>query len=112
MIVWGAIVICHRDVLVCYVLIGVVNLIHCLVWIIRGWPESLPKDLEHMYNKLFKPLQVTRAEFKDLTCFANIKELSEGETFAVEGSTKIGDMLSVLLKGRYVLVFIPKYKHI
>lgn len=57
------------------------------------------------YNTIFKPIKVTRLEFKKLCRIGKILELQTGECYSLEGVTST-DKLALLLEGKYDLYFL------
>ena len=61
---------------------------------------KLNPELEDIYVNLFKPLQVTRFQFRELYGQGHVKDIPMGSSYAIENENLIGQKLSVLVSGR------------
>ena len=100
LVIWGASVDCHVDVLTWYLAFLIVNVSHLGFIIFSLYPVSLHPDLEDLYSRSFKPLKVTRGQFKELSGHGKLSDLHIGASYAVESATLAGQKVSILLSGR------------
>lgn len=73
--------------------------------LIQRFLNQIPRHLLDLYTSTFQPLGVTPRDFLDLTKFGTILNLYSNETYAVEGSTKLGEKISILLSGKLRVTF-------
>ncbi|XP_013396235.1 blood vessel epicardial substance isoform X2 [Lingula anatina] len=59
------------------------------------------RDLDLLYQKLFKPYHVPRAAFRELTSFGELRTYQDGETYAEETASVCGQYLSIVVSGRF-----------
>ena len=101
LVAWGGVVLCHVDVIVWYLVFLAVNIFHLVYAVSDGWPTRMPADVEDVYAKLFRPLRVDRQTFRDLAVgHGHVTELPVAGRYAVEGTSRTGETLSILLVGR------------
>ncbi|XP_002734868.1 popeye domain-containing protein 3-like [Saccoglossus kowalevskii] len=99
--VWTFVVKCAPDALgwnFAFMIINAIQVVHILY---RLRPVKFSKELEDLFVRLFKPLQVPRRVFKSLVHMQNVEvvDLPTGHRYATEGDTTC-DRLSILLNGR------------
>ena len=99
-VIWSGSITCHPDALTWYLLFFVLNIVYFLYSAYRSYPASFSPELEELFANVFRPLKVTRHQFRELTFHAQIKDLPNGATYALEGATHIGEKMSILLTGR------------
>lgn len=100
---WGFSVICSLDAFLWNVNFVVINFIHVCILLYRLRPVKFSKEVEEVYVALFKPLKVTRHQFKKvLDCMKMIRQLKYQEVYAQEKVTKV-DSLSLVLSGKLVV---------
>lgn len=99
-LIWGAVFVCLSDMVIWNAIFLFVNSTHLVYIGYKIMPERFPKALEDVYSHTFKPLKVTRKQFKDITEFGDMQLLGKGATYAKQDQTKTGQRLSILLKGR------------
>lgn len=75
---------------------------------LRFLPPALSLELTDLYLKLFKPLKVNKKHFQELTREARVVRLEPGEAYALEEVTPADERLSILLKGKYVILEVYK----
>ncbi|KAK3600504.1 hypothetical protein CHS0354_007884 [Potamilus streckersoni] len=110
-IIWAGFFICMMDILIWNFVFFILNSAHVIYLGYRMFPVRFSKTLEEVYAKMFKPLKVNRKQFRDLSQFANILLLAKGSVYAKEGNSKIGQKLSVLIKGRLKVTYEGLYLH-
>lgn len=99
-IVWGALFVCMPDIVIWNAVFLFVNSIHLVYIGYKVVPEKFSKTLEDVYSHSFKPLKVTRKQFKDIADFGSMQLIGKGSAYAKQDHTKTGQRLSILLKGR------------
>lgn len=68
---------------------------------------KIDRELRSVYKRMFEPLHVPEALFQRLTGqFCTIQTLKKGQAYAAEDKTSVDERLSILLKGKYVLLFL------
>ncbi|XP_054731317.1 blood vessel epicardial substance isoform X3 [Anastrepha obliqua] len=103
MAMYGYLVECKPDVVLWSGLFFVVNFIYLIIVLCRLRPVRFDKEIEGVYASLFKPLRVTRHQFKKiLNCMKLIRPLKYQEVYAQEKVTKV-DSLSLVLSGKLVV---------
>ena len=100
LVIWSAVFICMPDVLAWNLVFMLVNMLHLAYLGFQIIPQRFSKTCEDVYAKTFKPLKVSRRQFRDIAEFGNILVLAKGAVYAKEGSSRCGQKLSMLLKGR------------
>lgn len=66
---------------------------------------KIDRELRSVYKRMFEPLHVQEALFQRLTGqFCTIQTLKKGQVYAAEDKTSVDERLSILLKGKYVLL--------
>uniref|UniRef100_A0A0A9W0V2 Blood vessel epicardial substance n=1 Tax=Lygus hesperus TaxID=30085 RepID=A0A0A9W0V2_LYGHE len=100
---WGATVLCSMDALLWNANFVIINLVHIIVLLYRLRPVKFTKEVEEVYEAVFRPLKVTRPQFqKVLRCMKMIRQLKYHEVYAQEKVTKV-DSLSLVLSGKLVV---------
>uniref|UniRef100_T1KNJ8 POPDC1-3 domain-containing protein n=1 Tax=Tetranychus urticae TaxID=32264 RepID=T1KNJ8_TETUR len=94
-----------RSLLTWYGLFLVINGSQLINMLIQRFLNQIPRHLLDLYTSTFQPLGVTPRDFLDLTKFGTILNLYSNETYAVEGSTKLGEKISILLSGKLRVTF-------
>lgn len=103
MAMYGWLIECTPDVVLWAGLFLGVNLIYLIVLLCRLRPVRFEKEIEAVYESLFKPLRVSRHQFrKILNCMKLIRALKYQEVYAQEKVTKV-DSLSLVLSGKLVV---------
>lgn len=103
MAMWGWLVECTPDIVLWSILFLVVNFIYLIVLLCRLRPVRFDKEIEAVYEALFKPLRVSRHQFKKvLNCMKLVRSLKYQEVYAQEKVTKV-DSLSLVLAGKLVV---------
>ena len=100
LVIWSAVFICMPDVLAWNIVFLSVNMFHLAYLGYQIIPQRFSKTCEDAYAKIFKPLKVSRKQFRDIAEFGNILVLAKGAVYAKEGQSRCGQKLSMLLKGR------------
>ncbi|EFX82708.1 hypothetical protein DAPPUDRAFT_302399 [Daphnia pulex] len=102
--IWGWIIICAFDTFLWNALFFVINAVHAVVLIISLRPVALDEQVEQVYRNLFKPLKVSKQQFKKVAkCVMSIRPIKRGEYFAVEQETAV-ETLSLLLSGIMLVI--------
>lgn len=101
-IFWSGLVVCMLDVLGWNIAFFIINLIHIIYLAYSTYPVKFHRELEDLYVKVFKPLKMTRFEFKALTKVGKRCNLAKGNIYAIEAVTNTNEKFSILLKGRWV----------
>ena len=99
-VIWSVLFMCMTDVLSWNAVFLLANITHLFHLGYRVMPDRFTKTLDEVYNHSFKPLRITRKQFKHLVEFGNMVLLPKGALYAKRGRHKIGQKLSILLKGR------------
>ncbi|KAG8178965.1 hypothetical protein JTE90_013121 [Oedothorax gibbosus] len=100
---WGWLVLCALDTLLWNAAFTLINLFHvgALLYMLR--PVRFPAELEEVYRDLFRPLRVTRHQFRTaLRYMREVRHLKPREPYCVENVTKV-DRLSLVIAGRLVV---------
>ena len=100
LVIWSAVFICMPDVFAWNLVFLFVNMFHLAYLGYQIIPQRFSKTCEDVYAKTFKPLKVSRRQFRDIAQFGNILVLAKGAVYAKEGNSRCGQKLSMLLKGR------------
>lgn len=112
LIIWGWQVECTVDVVVWASLFLAVNAIYVGALLCKLRPVKFEKEIEAVYIALFKPLRVSRHQFKKvLNCMKLVRSLKYQEIYAQEKVTKV-DSLSLVLSGKLVVSQNQKALHI
>ncbi|XP_055645152.1 blood vessel epicardial substance isoform X2 [Toxorhynchites rutilus septentrionalis] len=112
MIVWGWQVECTLDAVIWASLFLVFNAIYVGALLCKLRPVRFEKEIEAVYVALFKPLRVSRHQFKKvLNCMKLVRSLKYQEIYAQEKVTKV-DSLSLVLSGKLVVSQNQKALHI
>lgn len=101
---WASTDVCAVDALLWYGSLALINGVHALRLCKKLMPPALSVELMELYLRMFKPLKVSQKHFRELTREAAIVELSPGERYAVEEVTACDQRLSILLRGRLVVL--------
>ncbi|XP_014251019.1 blood vessel epicardial substance isoform X2 [Cimex lectularius] len=100
---WGATVRCSLDALLWNANFVLINFVHILILLYRLRPVNFTKEVDEVYEAVFRPLKVTRPQFKKvLSCMKMIRQLKYQEVYAQEKVTKV-DSLSLVLSGKLVV---------
>ncbi|XP_039289508.1 popeye domain-containing protein 3 isoform X2 [Nilaparvata lugens] len=100
---WGWTVLCSFDAFLWNANFVAINFIHVCVLLYRLRPIKFTREVEEVYQALFRPLKVTRHQFKKvLDCMKMIRQLKYQEVYAQEKVTKV-DSLSLVLSGKLVV---------
>ncbi|OWF52518.1 blood vessel epicardial substance-A-like [Mizuhopecten yessoensis] len=109
--IWAGIFVCMPDVLSWNCLFFVVNTGHLSLLLYRMFPTRFRSELDELYSKVFKPLKVTRQQFKDISDQGELYVLTRGTYYAKEGCTEGGRKLSILVKGRLKVMYQQLFLH-
>ncbi|CAH1799985.1 unnamed protein product [Owenia fusiformis] len=100
LLIWASIVVCYTDLWSWNLVYLIANLLHFIIVGIMLYPAGFPKELEHIYAKLFKPFKVSRTDFKEFAARGSLLELDSGYIYAMEQVTAGQDKLSILISGK------------
>lgn len=98
-LIWGAVFVCKSDTVIWNGAFLTINSVHLVYLGYKVVPERFSKTLEEVYSHTFKPLKVSRKQFKNLTDFGDMQLLGKGAIYAKQDQSKTGQRLSILLKG-------------
>ncbi|KAL4233329.1 hypothetical protein ACF0H5_008011 [Mactra antiquata] len=110
-IIWSAAFVCMPDVVIWNSVFIVINSGYIIYIGYMEVPVRFSKTLEDVYLHSFKPLKVTRKQFKELADFGTMQLLGKGVVYARQDQSKTGQKLSLLLKGRLKVSFDESYLH-
>ncbi|XP_023231472.1 blood vessel epicardial substance-like [Centruroides sculpturatus] len=97
---WGWIILCALDTFVWNFMFTIINLIHIAIILYMLRPIHFSRDIELVYRLLFKPLRVSRHQFKKvLDCMKEILVLKPQDPYCIEKVTRV-ERLSLVLTGR------------
>ncbi|KAL9881632.1 popeye domain-containing protein 3 isoform X3 [Glossina fuscipes] len=100
---YGYMIDCAQDFVLWSGLFFGVNFIYFIVILCQLRPVRFDREIEAVYASLFKPLRVSRHQFKKvLNCMKVIRALKYQEVYAQEKVTKV-DSLSLVLSGKLVV---------
>ncbi|XP_018909159.1 popeye domain-containing protein 1 isoform X2 [Bemisia tabaci] len=100
---WGWAILCSFDAFIWNANFVAINFIHVCVLLYHLRPIKFSKEIEEVYQALFRPLKVSRHQFKKvLDCMKMIRQLKYQEVYAQEKVTKV-DSLSLVLSGKLVV---------
>lgn len=100
LVMWGWLVECSSDAVLWSGIFLAVNAVYVVVLLCRLRPVRFDKELESVYGALFRPLRVSRLQFrKVLGCMRVVRALKYQEVYAQEKVTKV-DSLSLVLSGK------------
>lgn len=102
---WSGLIVCMPDVLGWAAAFFLVNLLYLCYIGYKILPSRSNKHLDELYQNLFEPLQVNKMEYHCLVKQGFIHELDRCDQYATEGVTRCGQRTSILVKGRYAIVF-------
>ncbi|XP_076445820.1 popeye domain-containing protein 1-like [Babylonia areolata] len=103
-LLWAGLFVCMADVL-CWSLALLLLSGGHLAWVLyRHLASSLHHPQAGLYSKVFRPVKVTEAEFRDLCEQGALHHVSKGALYAIEGATPCA-YLSILVKGRLKVTF-------
>ncbi|XP_055527822.1 blood vessel epicardial substance isoform X2 [Wyeomyia smithii] len=112
LIIWGWQVECTVDAVIWASLFLIINAIYVGALLCKLRPVKFEKEIEAVYVALFKPLRVSRHQFKKvLNCMKLVRSLKYQEIYAQEKVTKV-DSLSLVLSGKLVVSQNQKALHI
>ena len=100
MALWGYHIVCQQDVFGWYLACAFINGLYTLVSLYSLYPAQFDCKLETLYEKTFRPIEMSRAEYKLLTAAGSVQTLTEGAEYCTEGATLTADAVSILLTGR------------
>ncbi|CAG9787934.1 unnamed protein product [Diatraea saccharalis] len=101
--VWAWSIECFLDGVLWNATFVVINFVYFSVQFYLIRPIKFHKDIEEVYIALFKPLRVSRRQFRRvLMCMRNVRHLKCHELYAHEKVTKV-DSLSLVLSGKLVV---------
>ncbi|XP_069358041.1 blood vessel epicardial substance-like isoform X2 [Maniola hyperantus] len=100
---WAWSIECYLDAVVWNSVFIAINFVYFSVQFYLLRPIKFHKDIEAVYIALFKPLRVSRRQFRRvLMCMRNVRHLKCHELYAHEKVTKV-DSLSLVLSGKLVV---------
>ncbi|XP_077293501.1 popeye domain-containing protein 1-like isoform X3 [Arctopsyche grandis] len=100
---WAWTIECFLDAVVWNAVFIIINMVHISVLLFYLRPIKFSKEVEEVYQALFKPLRVSRHQFRRvLSCMRSIRRLKCQEVYAMEKVTKV-DSLSLVLSGKLVV---------
>lgn len=100
---WGWTVMCSFDAFLWNAAFVAINFIHVCVLLYYLRPVKFSREVEEVYLALFRPLKVSRHQFKKvLACMKLIRQLQYQQVYAQEKVTKV-DSLSLVLSGKLVV---------
>ncbi|XP_019893344.1 blood vessel epicardial substance isoform X2 [Musca domestica] len=100
---YGYLIDCAQDVVLWSSLFFGINIIYLIIALCRLRPVRFEREIDAVYEALFKPLHVSRHQFKKvLNCMKIIRALKYQEVYAQEKVTKV-DSLSLVLSGKLVV---------
>ncbi|KAG7298849.1 hypothetical protein JYU34_017303 [Plutella xylostella] len=100
---WAWSIQCYMDAVVWNAVFVLINFVYFAVHFYLIRPIKFHKDLEDVYTALFKPLRVSRRQFRRvLLCMRSVRHLKCHELYAHEKVTKV-DSLSLVLSGKLVV---------
>ncbi|KAL1454962.1 hypothetical protein WDU94_009089 [Cyamophila willieti] len=97
---WASVHVCFYDAFVWNMILAVVNASHAGALITIFLPPALSIELTELYIRVFKPVKISKKQFKELTSEATICKLAQGESYAIEERTSADERLSILLRGK------------
>ncbi|XP_070553668.1 blood vessel epicardial substance-like [Ptychodera flava] len=96
---WAITVSCMPDFFGWNLVFFIVNIAQVVRIVYSFWPVGLDIELESTYDSLFKPLQMPRSNFKNLSKHGCMFSLKKGDFYAIEFKTAADERLSILLSG-------------
>ncbi|XP_049872758.1 blood vessel epicardial substance-like isoform X2 [Pectinophora gossypiella] len=100
---WAWSIECYLDAVLWNSAFIVINFVYFAIQFYLLRPIKFHKDIEEVYIALFKPLRVSRRQFRRvLICMRNVRHLKCHELYAHEKVTKV-DSLSLVLSGKLVV---------
>lgn len=100
MILWGYLIECTYDIIIWGSIFFIINLLYVGTLLCKLRPVKFEEEIEAVYFALFKPLKVSRHQFKKiLGCMKLVRSLKYQEVYAQEKATKV-DSLSLVLSGK------------
>ncbi|XP_026318800.1 blood vessel epicardial substance-like isoform X2 [Hyposmocoma kahamanoa] len=94
---------CNLDAVIWDCAFLVINFVYLAMHFYLLRPIKFHKEIEEVYIALFKPLRVSRRQFRRvLMCMRNVRHLKCHELYAHEKVTKV-DSLSLVLSGKLVV---------
>ncbi|XP_075154327.1 popeye domain cAMP effector bves isoform X2 [Haematobia irritans] len=100
---YGYLIDCAQDIVLWSSLFFGINTIYLIIALCRLRPVRFEREIDAVYEALFKPLHVSRHQFKKvLNCMKVIRALKYQEVYAQEKVTKV-DSLSLVLSGKLVV---------
>ena len=99
-VIWSALFACMVDMLIWNSLFVIVNSVQLCYIGYNIVPDKFSNALEDEYTHMFKPLKVTRTQFKGIADLGAMHLLGKGTMYAKQDQSTTGQKLSILLKGR------------
>ncbi|XP_028025858.1 blood vessel epicardial substance-like isoform X2 [Bombyx mandarina] len=100
---WAWSVECYLDAVLWNSVFILINFVYFSYQFYLMRPIKFHKEIEEVYLALFKPLRVSRRQFRRvLMCMRNVRHLKCHELYAHEKVTKV-DSLSLVLSGKLVV---------
>uniref|UniRef100_A0A8D8Z0Q2 Blood vessel epicardial substance n=1 Tax=Cacopsylla melanoneura TaxID=428564 RepID=A0A8D8Z0Q2_9HEMI len=97
---WSGVHVCFYDAFVWNMVLAVVNASHAGALISIFLPPALSIELTELYIRVFKPVKISKKQFKELTSEATLCKLAQGESYAIEERSSADERLSILLRGK------------
>lgn len=98
--VWSYLIACSLDTLIWNAIFTVCHTFYLVKSGKDSIPDVIPKDLNPLYRKTYKPLGIQRRRFRKFLKCGAVRNLSSGEIYSTEGETKMGEKVAVLLEGK------------
>ncbi|XP_041350700.1 blood vessel epicardial substance-like [Gigantopelta aegis] len=110
-LLWGALLVCMVDVVAWSAAFTLIDVVHIGYLCVVHFPVQTHRHLEAVFSKHFKPLSVTWAEFTRLRKTGAEVTLPKGSIYAIEGITRCGEKVSLLIKGRVRVTYERLFLH-
>ncbi|WAR08927.1 PPD1A-like protein [Mya arenaria] len=110
-LIWASVFVCLFDVVIWSSVSLAMNSAHIVYLTYVYIPHKFSKSLEDVYLHTYKPLKVTRKQFKGLADLGTMHLLGKGSFYARQEHTLTGHKLSILLKGRLKVSYGDVYLH-
>lgn len=101
-LIWASVFVCMMDVVIWSSIIITVNTAYILYLGYKYIPHRFSKALDEVYLHTYKPLKVSRKQFKGIANLGTMQLLGKGSFYARQDHTPTGHRLAILLKGRSV----------
>lgn len=103
LLLWNWYIQCYLDAILWNIIFIAINCIYTFTLIIRLRPIYFTHEIEEVYKRMFKPLKVTRHQFKKIaTCMDSIRTFQVHEIYVKEKVDKIST-LSLVISGKFVV---------